>query len=471
MHRREFLAGLAAAGSLAAQANRKTNFVFILADDYGWRDTGCYGNRYYATPNLDRLAAEGARFTQAYAACPVCSPTRGSILTGKYPARTGVTDWIPGRVTPPKGPVVTPKTATQLKLEEVTLAERLKPAGYRAASVGKWHLGSEGFTPLDQGFDVNIGGDHRGSPPRSPKPYFGPFELPGLKAAEGEFLTDLLTAAASSFIEQNKANPFFLYLPHYTVHIPLSAREAEVARHESKAQGKYNPVYAAMVESLDRSVGAVLRAIDGAGLRDNTMVVFFSDNGGLRYEGQTRRVATDNSPLRAGKGHLYEGGIREPLIVRFPGVVKPGTVVETPVSSVDFYPTICESAAVPAGDVDGVSLMGLLRGGQLKPRPLFWHYPHYSNQGGEPGSAVREGDWKLIEFHADGRKELYNLRDDLSETRNLAEREPRVTKRLSALLHDWRKKSGAIMPTRNPDADPAWPGLGLSGAEKPTLPN
>lgn len=471
MRRRTFLSNLAS-GLLTAQAPRaaRTNFVFILADDLGWRDLGCYGNRDFATPNIDRLASQGARFTNAYAACPVCSPTRASIMTGKYPVRTGVTDWIPGRPSHEKGPVTTPRTATGMKLSETTIAERLKPAGYRSASVGKWHLGNEGHWPTDQGFDVNLGGDHSGSPPRSPKPYFGPFELPGLPAGEGEFLTEKLTQAAAAFVEQNKLNPFLLYLPHYTVHIPLSARDSDVRRHKDKSAGRYNPVYAAMVESLDQSVGQVMGAIERAGIGDRTMVMFFSDNGGLRYEGKSQQPVTNNAPLRAGKGHLYEGGIREPLIVRYPGVVKPGLVVDTPVSSVDFYPTFCDEAGVPLGDVDGVSLMPLLRGGSLRERPLFWHYPHYSNQGGEPGSAVREGDWKLIEFHKDGRRELFNLDEDVSETRNLAAVRPEVTKRLAALLDDWRRRSGAIMPQKNPDADPAWPGWGLTGEEKPTTP-
>jgi arylsulfatase A-like enzyme len=460
------------AGVLAARAaaEAKTNFVFILADDFGWRDLACYGNPYFATPNLDRLAAEGARFTNAYAACPVCSPTRASILTGKYPVRTGVTDWIPGRPSAAEGPILTPRTATELPLAEVTIAEHLGPAGYRSASIGKWHLGGPGFLPTDQGFGENIGGNQSGSPPPGPRPYFGPFELPNLKAAPGEFLTDKLTEAAVGFVRRNQANPFLLYLPHYTVHIPLGAKDGDIARHRERAVGKYNPVYAAMVESLDESVGKVLGAIDRAGTAERTMVIFFSDNGGLLYEGKAKAPVTDNSPLRAGKGHLYEGGIREPLIVRFPGVVKPGSVIDTPVSSVDFAPTMCDAAGVGAGDVDGVSLMPLLRGGILKPRPHFWHYPHYSNQGGEPASAIREGDWKLIEFHQDGRRELFNLRDDISETRNLVEKEPGRQKRMAAQLDEWRKRSGAVMPTRNPSADPKWEGWGLTGAQKPTPP-
>jgi arylsulfatase A len=469
MLRRSFLAGLAGSALSSWAATReKPNFVFILADDFGWKDLACYGNPYFATPNIDRLASQGARFTNAYAACPVCSPTRASILTGKYPVRTGVTDWIPGRTSDEKGPIVTPRTAMELKLAETTIAERLKPAGYRSASIGKWHLGGPGYWPTDQGFDVNIGGNESGSPPNSAKPYFGPFELPNLKVEPGEFLTEKLTQAAVNFIDQNKANPFVLYLPHYTVHLPLGARDADIERHKQKSANRYNPVYAAMVESLDEGVGQVLAAIDRTGIADSTMVMFFSDNGGLRYEGKSKFPVTDNSPLRAGKGHLYEGGIREPLIVRYPGLVKPGRVIDTPVSSVDVFPTMCDAAGTSPGDVDGVSLLPLLRGGPLKPRPIFWHYPHYSNQGGEPGSAVRDGDWKLIEFHTNSRRELFNLRQDISETRNLIDKEPKIAKRLAVLLEGWRRKSGAIMPQKNPNADPAWPGWGLAGQEKPT---
>jgi arylsulfatase A len=459
-----------AGGLLAAAQRPKANIVFILADDFGGRDLACYGNSFVSTPHIDRLAAQGAKFSNAYAACPVCSPTRASILTGRYPVRTGVTDWIPGRASHEKGPITTPRTATELRLAEETIAEKLKPAGYRSASVGKWHLGGEGFSPLQQGFDVNIGGNSSGSPPRSGKPYFGPFELPGLTAGPDDFLTEKLTEAANGFVWQNRSNPFFLYLAQYTVHIPLGAREAAIARHREKANGRYNPTYAAMIESLDESVGGVLKAIDDAGAADRTMVVFFSDNGGLRFEGRAKEPVTDNAPLRAGKGHLYEGGIREPLIVRFPGTVKPGTVIDTPVSSIDFLPTFCELADVSPGKVDGVSLLPLLKGGRLKPRPLFWHYPHYSNQGGEPGSAIREGDWKLIEFHADGRKELFNLREDVSETRNLIGKEPRVARRLGQKLAAWRSESGAVMPARNPGADPDWKGWGLTGEQKPTEP-
>jgi len=455
----------------AATARPATNVVLILADDLGWKDLSCYGNPNVVTPNLDRLAREGARFTQAYAACPVCSPTRASILTGRYPVRTGVTDWIAGRPSHPKGPIITPRTAEQLKLEEQTIAERLKAAKYRTAAVGKWHLGGEGFLPTDQGFDLNIGGSHRGSPPPSGSKgssYFGPAELPNLKLGEGESLTEKLTEAATGFIEQNKANPFFLYLAHYTPHIPLQAREAEIERHRVKSAGRYNPIYAAMLESLDASVGSVLRTLDDTGLAKDTLVTFFSDNGGLRYESTSKNAVTDNSPLRAGKGHLYEGGIREPLLMRLPGTIRPGAVIDTPVCSVDFLPTFCDLAGTQAGAVDGVSLMPLLRGGKLAPRPLYWHYPHYSNQGGEPGSAIREADWKLIEFLADGRMELFNLKDDPGERVNLIGQHPEVAQLLGARMRVWRREAGAVMPQKNPAADPAWPGWNLTGAEKPT---
>jgi len=382
--------------------------------------------------------------------------------------RTGVTDWITGRPSDPKGPITTPRTTTELKLSETTIAEALKTAGYRSASVGKWHLGGAGFYPTDQGFDQNIGGNHTGSPPRSPKPYFGPFELPNLVAKEGEFLPELLTRAAVGFIEENKGNPFFLYFPHYSVHLPLGAREEAVARHKAKAGGRYEPTYAAMVEAMDASVGAVLEAVEKAGIAGHTMVVFFSDNGGLNFEGKSKVRITDNSPYRAGKGHLYEGGIREPLIMRLPGRIRTNTVLDAPVSSIDFLPTFCELAGVKAPRVDGVSLTPLFRGGRLKERALFWHYPHYSNQGGEPGSAIQDGGWKLIEFHSGGRRELFHLKEDPGETKNLIAKRPEIAARLASKLEAWRKDTGAIMPAKNPDADPGWRGFQLTGDEKPT---
>lgn len=469
LDRRSFLA--AAGGAWAAQPRGpRPNLVFILADDLGWKDLSCYGNQYHSTPNLDRLAFEGARFTHAYAAAPVCSPTRASILTGRFPVRTGITDWIPGRPSPERGPLMTPATLRQLRLEETTLAELLRQAGYRTAYIGKWHLGGQGFLPGDQGFDLNIGGTESGSPPRSPRPYFGPFELPGLKAAEGEFLTSRLTVEAVRFIEQNRQNPFFLLLSHFTVHIPLSAPAELVSRHRERAAGRYHPVYAAMVETLDESVGRVLEALEKYGLDRNTIVAFFSDNGGLCFEGTSKERVTTNAPLRAGKGHLYEGGIRVPFLLRWPGVARAGATVDAPVSSVDVFPTLCEAAGVRPRGADGTSLLPLLRGGTLPPRQLFWHYPHYSNQGGEPSSAILDGDWKLIEFYHGPRQELYNLRNDPGETRNLAASQQAVAKRLSLALHQWLRKVDARLPQPNPNADPAWSGFGFTGAEPPTPP-
>ena len=454
---------------LAAQSPsaRPLNFLFILADDLGWTDLSCYGSKYYQTPNIDRLASQGMRFTDAYAACPVCSPTRASILTGKYPARLNLTDFIPGRPQWPTAKLLSAPFRHELPLEEVTIAELLKPSGYRSASIGKWHLGNPPFTPENQGFDLNIAGTYRGAPTS----YFGPFDLPGLKDSRpGEYLTDRLTDEALRFIGTNRANPFFLYLPHFTVHIPLQAKPEIEAKYRAIAhpdQPQHNPVYAAMIESLDQSVGRVMQKLDDLNLTQNTVVFFNSDNGGLLYESASRDNVTSNRPLRAGKGHLYEGGIREPLIVRWPGVIKPGSTCKTPVSSIDYFPTIGEMANIshPA-QLDGTSLIPLLRGGSVLDRDaLFWHYPHYSNQGGPPSGAVRAGFYKLIEFYEDGRLELYNLHDDPGERRNLASTEPRKTAELSEKLKSWRASVGAVMPKPNPNYDASKADQGLYGSD------
>lgn len=468
MNRRAFLFTYVSAGWASAQP-RRPNIVFILADDLGWADLGSYGNDFHQTPHTGQLAREGVRFTNAYAACPVCSPTRASILTGKYPARVNVTDWIPGRRQWPSAKLLTPAFHQQLPLEEITIAEALKPLGYRSGAVGKWHLGGEGFGPQSQGFDVNFGGDHRGSP----RSYFGPFEFPNLKGEEGEFLTESVTRAAQSFIRESSGKgPFFLYLAHYTVHTPIQAPEETVARYRAKLNGRNfpNPGYAAMVESFDESVGRIRKTLEECGASRDTIIIVTSDNGGLRYEGRARNPVTQNTPFRAGKGHLYEGGIREPLLVYWPGVTKPGAVIDTPVSSVDFLPTILEMAGGRSADSDGVSLAPLLRDGSIPERPLFWHYPHYSNQGGVPGAAIRAGDWKLIEFYEDQRLELFNLRDDPGETRNLAVAEPKRAADLRSRLDGWRKQVKAAMPRVNPGYDAAAAGQGLTGAEQPTPP-
>jgi arylsulfatase A len=464
----------AATGATAAAATPRPNIVFLLLDDLGWRDFGCYGNTFFETPHLDRLASEGVRFTNAYAACPVCSPTRASIMTGKYPARLHLTDWIPGRPQWPTAKLITPAFEQQLPLRETTIAEALKPLGYRTASIGKWHLGGNGFLPTDQGFDLNVAGTERGSP----QSYFGPFDLPNLKGgSKDDYITEKLSDAADRFILDSAGKaPFFLYLPEFTVHLPLQARPGAVEKYRLKNGGKAfpNPVYSAMVESADEALGRLRATLDRLKIADNTVIFVFSDNGGLRYEGASREPVTDNSPLRAGKGHLFEGGIREPLLVYWPGVTQPGRVCDTPVCSIDFLPSILEMAsgrAFRAKAVDGLSLTPLL-GGTGVPRrdALYWHYPHYSNQGGTPAGAIRMGDWKLIEFFEDGRQELFNLANDAGERRNLALREPKIRARLFERLKAWRHSVGATMPSANPNYDAAKAGQHLTGVEPPTPP-
>ncbi len=381
----------------------RLNIVLIVADDLGWADLGCYGSKYHSTPNLDRLAAAGLRFTDAYAAAPVCSPTRAALMTGKYPARLNLTDWLPGRPDRPDQKLLRPVINHELPATELTLASALKREGYTTGHVGKWHLGGKGAGPEQRGFDVNIAGDQAGSP----RSYFAPFRsgdgrfMPGLeRAPEGEYLTDRLTAEAEKFIEANRARPFFLYLAHYAVHIPLKAKAEMVARYKPGRPGQQgNPIYAAMIESLDESVGRVLKKLDDLKLTERTLILFTSDNGGLCVTEGPNTPATINAPLREGKGYLYEGGLRVPLLVKWPGVTKPGGAIAAPVSSIDIFPTVLDACGVKSeAKVDGVSLVSLLKGGVLKRDTLFWHYPHYSNQGGRPGGAVRAGDYKLIEF-------------------------------------------------------------------------
>jgi arylsulfatase A len=439
----------------AAEAKRP-NLVFILIDDLGWADVGCYGSKYYQTPSIDRLAAQGMRFTDAYAACAVCSPTRASIMTGKYPARLHLTDWIPGEGDASTHALKVPTWRQFLPLEEVTIAEALKSAGYVSASIGKWHLGGPRYFPQHQGFDVNVAGGAIGHPASYFWPYEGPTHtVPGLKSGGhgGEYLTDRLTDAAEKFIAQNKDRPFFLYFAHYAVHRPLEAKAAVVSKYKARKPdgGQTNAVYAAMVESVDDSVGRILRQLEALGIASNTVVVFMSDNGGLWPQ------STSNAPLRAGKGFPYEGGIREPLLVKWPGVTTPGATCSVPVSSIDFFPTLLEMAGVkPQSNVDGRSFVPLLRqAGSLQREALFWHYPHY--WGGnrvQPFGIVRAGDWKLIEFYEGMRVELYNLNDDLGETRDLAKAKPEQAADLRAMLHRWRQSVNAQMPTPNPDFKP-----------------
>jgi arylsulfatase A-like enzyme len=457
--------------SAPQSALRRPNVVFILADDLGWADLGCYGSKFYETPNLDRLAKQGMRFTDAYAAANVCSPTRAAILTGKHPARLHLTDWLTGRPDRPDQKLKRPNFQMFLPLTEVTLAEALQEAGYRTAFIGKWHLGEESkYWPEHQGFDLNIGGCGKGHPPS----YFSPYGIPNLKnGPPGESLNERLTDEALKFLEQTKDKPFFLYFSHYAVHTPLQARPAMISKYTAKAatlksdgpeylpdsgrnvrQIQNHAVYGAMVEDMDASVGRVLSKLDELGLATNTIVIFTSDNGGLSTaEGSP----TSNLPLRTGKGWGYEGGVREPLIIRWPGVTSAGSVSGAQTISMDFYPTILEMLGISPRTkqhVDGQSIVVALKGGSLPERPLFWHYPHYSNQGGAPQGAVRLGNYKLIEWYEDMKVELFDLQADLGERHDLARQLPDKANELRALLHDWRQRVSAQMPTENPAYQP-----------------
>jgi arylsulfatase A-like enzyme len=467
--RRQFLAALPlAARQLTALQKPKLNFVIMLIDDYGWRDSSTYGSSYYETPNLDALARDGMRFTNAYAACPVCSPTRASILTGKYPARLHLTDWIPGRKQWPSARALTPEFEQQLPLGEQTVAELLAPAGYVSASIGKWHLGGSGFLPPQQGFALNYAGTEKGSPPS----YFPPYRIEGVKESRpDEYLDENLTARAIQFLDDSRGRPFFLYLPHFSVHLPFGGKPELIEKYRRKTNPQGDPRYAAMVETMDASLGRLRAALAERGLAQNTVFIFLSDNGGLRFEGKSPAAVTSNAPLRAGKGHLYEGGIRVPLVVSWPGVTRPGRTNDEPVSTVDLLPTIARAAgvAVPA-NIDGVDLAPALRGQSLKREAVYWHYPHYSNQGGAPGAAIRQGEFKLIHFYEDDRVELYNLRQDLGEQQNLTQRLPGKARQMRQKLDVWRTRVGAVLPRANPSYNPATSDQGLTGSEHPTPP-
>jgi arylsulfatase A-like enzyme len=440
--------------AVSAQFNRP-NIILVLIDDMGWRDLGCTGSDFYRTPNIDALAQGGMRFTQAYAAAPICSPTRASILTGQHPARLGMTDWLPGRRDMPSQKLLRPQLTNHLPDDSITLAEALQKRGYRTAHIGKWHLGGAEHSPEKNGFDLNIGGTQAGSPPGG---YFR-FNTPTFKLQPGEYLTDRLTDEAVRFIDDNRARPFFLYLAHYAVHIPLQPKEDVAAKYrkELKPDAVHaNAVYAAMVESTDGSVGRIMRRLHDLSLAENTIVIFTSDNGGLSVREGANTPATSNHPLRTGKGYLYEGGIRVPLLIRWPAAVKAGATCDVPVVSPDLYSTLTAATGASGNHVvDGQSMLPLLKEQDgFQPRALYWHYPHYSNQGGKPSSAIRKGDWKLIEFFEDGRRELYNLREDPSESRNLHDKDRAKADELAADLARWRQTTGAKLPTPNPDYVP-----------------
>jgi len=472
MTRRLFLRASAAAPLVKLRAApAPPNFVLILADDLGWSDTTPYGADLHETPNLERLAREGVRFTRAYAASPVCSPTRASIQTGKYPARLRITIWREAALRPPtRRRVITPPVEANLPHREVTIAEVLRQAGYFTIHIGKWHLGDAEHYPETQGYDVNTGGTVWGAPATYFWPYRGPFGqegeyryVPGLHGGRpGEYLTDRLTEEAIKMIDAAGSRPFFLNLCYHTVHTPIEGKPGLVERYNARlAPGLHhqNATYAAMVHSLDENVGRLLKHLDARGLAANTVVIFTSDNGGYINEYRGRRV-TDNYPLRSGKGSLYEGGIRVPLIVRAPGGAA-GRASHEPVCSIDFYPTMLELAGLTGdarhnAEVDGVSFASLLRQpeGRLARDELYFHYPHYYATT-TPVSAIlrREGarQWKLLQYFEDRSLELYDLAGDPGESRNLAAEFPQVAERLRARLEAWWKQTGAPLPTPNPE--------------------
>lgn len=453
--------------AIAAHGAERPNIVVILADDLGAHDLGCYGSTFYDTPNLDRMARDGMKFTQAYASCPVCSPTRASLMTGRWPQRTGITDYIgaaqPGKWKRPTRMLPAPYSE-QLALEETTLPEVLKTAGYATMHAGKWHLGGEKFYPEHQGYDVNMGGIDRGGP-YGGKKYFSPYGNPRLPdGPDGEHIADRLAAECGKFIEANKDRPFFVSFCLYDVHTPLMAKAELVKKYEERAkklpaarwgqEGERKvrltqdyPVYAAMVETMDGAVGAVLAKLDALGLSGKTLVIFTSDNGGLST---SEGWPTSNEPLRAGKGWLYEGGVREPMIARWPGRIRNGTINDRVVITSDIFSTVVEAVGLdPVKSAqDGVSFLPTLLGRSQPSRPaIYWHYPHYGNQGGFPGGAMRDGDWKLIERYETGEFELYDLAADPSERTNLARRDPARLGTMSARLAAWRRDVGALMPT------------------------
>ena len=455
--------------------NKKPNIIFILIDDMGWKDLGCYGSDFYETPNIDRLASEGMRFTDAYASCPVCSPTRASIMSGKYPARVGVTDFIGGTA---KGKLLDAPYVDHLPLKEKSIATSLKEGGYNTWHIGKWHLGNRKYYPDRHGFDVNIGGWHKGHPYCG---YFSPYNIDTLEdGPKGEYLTDRLTDEAINLIEKNDDKPFFLNLWYYSVHTPIQAKKEDIKRFDKKAQdmgldkiqtfqeGENFPcdhkkdlkvkrrlvqsdsVYAAMISNLDYNIGRLLDNLDKEGQADNTIIIFTSDNGGLST---AENSPTCNAPLNEGKGWMYEGGVREPLIIKWPSTTESKSVCSEPITSTDFYPTILEMIGLPLmpeQHVDGVSIVPLLKGDKETSREaIFWHYPHYGNQGGTPGSSMRMGNYKLIEFYEDNHLELYNLHTDLEETYNLVDQEKKMTEKMHEMLEVWKADVGAIIPEHN----------------------
>ena len=420
-----------------AWAAEKPNFVVFLIDDLGATDVGCYGSKFYETPHIDQLAKDGLRFRTAYSACTVCSPTRAAMLTGKYPARLHITDWIAGHVRP-NAVLQIPDWVQALPESEWTIAGGLREKGYATCAVGKWHLSPAG--PTAHGFDVGIADNHRGQP----SSFLSPYKNPNLTDGPvGEELTARCTEEAVRFITANKGKPFFVYLPHFAVHTPLGGKKEDIARFAEKANPQGKPAYAAMIKAVDDSVGRIRAELGKLGLSENTVLIFTSDNGGLE-----QGKVTDNLGVRAGKGSAYEGGVRVPLIVYWPGKTKAGAETDIPSITPDIAATIADGAGLEKRAFDGVSLMPLLGGGKLTDRPIFWHYPHYHPGGATPYSAIREGDFRLVHFYEDERDELYNLATDPEEKDDLNGKNAEKGKELRGKLDGWLKATGAQFPTR-----------------------
>jgi arylsulfatase A-like enzyme len=479
---------MAAISGLAAD---RPNVLFILADDLGWADMSNGGSTFHETPHIDRIAKEGMKFTRGYATCQVCSPSRASILTGKYPTNHGITTWIGDadgegwRKRNRHDSNLPASYERNLRASEITLAEAMKAAGYKTFFAGKWHLGSKGSWPTDHGFEVNKGGWDVGGPRGG---FYAPWQNPNLESGPpGESLTLRLGRETADFIAANKDKPFLAYLSFYMVHAPIQTTPELWKKYRDKAEKaglaeerfKFDrrlcvrqvqdcPIYGGMMETMDDAVGIVLAKLDELGLTDNTIICFTSDNGGVS---SGDAYATSNLPLRGGKGRQWEGGIREPFYIKAPGTTNAGSTSAVPVSGVDWYPTLLEMTGIKVPKeqtVDGVSLLPLLRGGAIADRPLYWHYPHYGNQGGEPSSMIMEGDWKLIYYHEDGRNELYNVTTDIGEQKDLAAAQPERTQAMRGRLDKWLKQTNAKMPPRDPKFDSAkrdarWESLKTTG--------
>jgi arylsulfatase A len=426
-------------------ADRPLNYIVMLVDDMGATDLGCTGSTFYQTPHIDQLARDGMKFTRAYSACTVCSPTRAALLTGQSPARLHITDWITGHDRP-RAKLLPPAWVKEFPAAAQTLPELLKPRGYAAGTFGKWHLGNE--SPLAHGFEINAGGYHRGQPAT----WFSPYKNPALAdGPEGEFLTERLTAEVEKFITAKKEQPFLVYYPHYAVHTPLGGKKDVIAKYQKLAKPdapQRHATYASMVESVDDSVGRLRAKLRELKIEDRTVFIFTSDNGGL-LDG--KNPPTANLGMRAGKGSAYEGGVRVPLIIHWPGLTKPGSTSDTPVITMDLPVTLAAAAGTATtAPRDGTDLRPLLSGSPLPARPLYWHYPHYHPGGATPYSAVLHDGWRLLRFYETGKSELYHLTDDPEEKKDLVAAQPEKTKALLALLDTHLQESGAQMPVPNP---------------------